>query len=216
VFVGATGLATGKRERRKTATRKELIQAGRRLFGEKGLYESRIEDLTAQAGIAKGTLYSYFADKDELVRAVASSGFTELEQYVSRRVHRASHEHEILLQAVRAHLDFFDENPDLMRVFHQVRGMLKFDRSSWRPLRGTINAYLGALARLLSKARRVEDLRPSDRIELATVLFGAISGVTSVARASGTRTPRKRETQVLVASLIAMAEAHISLLAGQS
>ena len=44
----------GRREHRKRVTRRELLVAGRKLFGDEGLYESRIEDLTRHAGIAKG------------------------------------------------------------------------------------------------------------------------------------------------------------------
>jgi AcrR family transcriptional regulator len=119
----------GKREQRKRATRGELIQAGRRLFSQKGLYESRIEDLATEAGIAKGTLYTYFADKDELIREVAAAGFGELETRVARRVDRMRGDRGVVREAIRAHLQFFAANPDLMRVLHQVRGN--------EPLRGS-------------------------------------------------------------------------------
>lgn len=202
---------TGLRERRKTATRRELILAGRKLFGEKGLYEASIEDLTARAGIAKGTLYTYFADKDELVRAVASHGFAQLGEHVAHRVGAARTEADVLRRAVRAHLEFFAENPDLMRVFHQVRGMLKFDRPAWRPLRATLNDYLTGLARTLARAASVASLPEAGRIEVARLLFGAISGVTSVAMASGSKTPRAREADVLVRSLVAIATEYTAL-----
>lgn len=202
--------AAGSRERRKFATRSELIQAGRRLFSEKGLYESRIEDLTTEAGIAKGTLYTYFSDKDELIRAVAASGFDELEACVARRVRRARSDEEVALQAIGAHLQFFAANPDLMRVLHQVRGMLKFDRPEWRPLRETMNRYLDSLGRILSTAPAIARLPVRDRLELARLVFGAISGVTSVeitSRPGAVRRPAGM--QPLVNSLAAMVRAYI-------
>lgn len=201
----AVSAIPGKRERRKFATRSDLIQAGRRLFSEKGLYESRIEDLTTEAGIAKGTLYTYFADKDELIRAVAAAGFTELEVQVASRVRRARSEEEVLRQALRAHLEFFGANPDLMRVLHQVRGMLKFDRPEWNPLRDTMNHYLEALAGILSKAPRIARLPVGDRLELARLVFGAISGVTSVNATSTSHKLGRSGTGVLVSSMAAMA-----------
>lgn len=53
----ALSLPDGRRERRKSITRADLLKAGRRLFSQKGLYESHVEDLTEIAGIAKGTFY---------------------------------------------------------------------------------------------------------------------------------------------------------------
>jgi len=203
--------ASGRRERRKTATRLELIEAGRRLFGEKGLYESRIEDLTAHAGIAKGTLYTYFAHKDELVRAVASAGFGELEAHVARAVHGARGEPDVLRRAIRAHIVFYAANPELMRVFHQVRGMLKFDRAAWRPLRATVNTYVDALARILASAPRIGALPRPARRELAGLVFGSVSGATSVRAALGRAPHRGRAARPLVESLVAMARAYVDL-----
>ena len=201
----------GRREARKAETRRELIRAGRELFGERGLYESRIEDLTTSAGIAKGTIYTYFRDKEELIRAVAADGFVELAGHVDRRGRGARAESELLRRVIRAHLEFFAANPDLMRIFHQLRGMLKFNRAQWRPLRITLVDYLTALAEVLARAPRVEAMRPADRLALARVLFGAISGVTSIEAASGFATSSTSGASTLVESLVAMATEHISL-----
>ncbi len=200
----------GRRERRKAATRNELIIAGIRLFGANGLYEARIEDLTTTAGIAKGTLYTYFTNKNELIRAVASMGFAQLGQHVVDNVRKAHDDEALLRQVVQAHLSFFAEHPDLMRVFHQLRGMLKFDRPTWRPLRTALVAYLSRLAAILGTAPRAARMSDAERYELASVVFGAISGVTSVWMATGHFTARSRSAKTLVAGLAAMATDFIS------
>ncbi len=201
----------GLRERRKRATRGELIQAGRSLFSKRGLYEARIEDLSATAGIAKGTLYSYFANKEELIRAVASTGFTELEALVSSRSRPARSERDLFRRAIRAHFQFFAANPDMMRVFHQVRGMLKFDRPEWRPLRTALVAYLEGFARLLAGSPRVREMRRRDRLVLAGALFGAISGVTSVTASTDGSAVKSRPDEALVQGLVAMATEYVSM-----
>ena len=107
------------RERRKRTTRSELLVAGRRLFSEKGLYRSRVEDLTHGAGIAKGTLYQYFRNKEDLIHAVEEAGFEELDRSVEYRI-RGAEPNDLLLNVIQAHIDFLTMNPDLMRIFHQV------------------------------------------------------------------------------------------------
>jgi TetR/AcrR family fatty acid metabolism transcriptional regulator len=201
----APGHIRGKRERRKHATRSDLIRAGRRLFSDRGIYEARIEDLASEAGIAKGTVYTYFADKNELIREVAAAAYAELEARVAHRVRGVRGEQEVLRLAVRAHLQFFAANPDLMRILHQVRGMLKFDRPEWRPLRETMNDYLRGLARILSVAPRLDRMRSEDKLALARMLFGAVSGVTSVQATSEPHARRRRGSRALVNSIAAMA-----------
>lgn len=61
---------TAPRQRRKDARPAELIDAALALFVEKGYANTRTEDVAARAGVSKGTLYLYYASKDDLLKAV--------------------------------------------------------------------------------------------------------------------------------------------------
>ncbi len=195
----------GRREHRKRLTRRELLAAGRKLFAEKGLYESRVEDLTRHAGIAKGTLYGYFANKKDLIEAVVNSGFGELLGHVQRQAQGAGSHIEVVSRVVRAHMTFFEENPDLMRILHQARGLLKFHRPEGRPLRRVLADYLAGLAHALAPHHPVRGNRAL--LESATLVFGAVSGVTSTRVALGDARPRSLATPATVRAMVAMVEA---------
>lgn len=60
----------GRRERRKQARPKELLDAALDLFVEKGFAATRSEEVAARAGVSKGTLFLYFPSKEELFKAV--------------------------------------------------------------------------------------------------------------------------------------------------
>jgi AcrR family transcriptional regulator len=57
-------------ERRKDARPSELLSAALELFVERGFAGTRLEDVAARAGVSKGTLYLYFANKQDLLKAV--------------------------------------------------------------------------------------------------------------------------------------------------
>ena len=59
-----------KRERRKQARPGELLEAALSLFVEKGFASTRVEEVAARAGVSKGTLFLYYASKDDLFKAV--------------------------------------------------------------------------------------------------------------------------------------------------
>ena len=54
------------RKRRKEARPSELIAAALDIFVEKGFAATRLDEVAERAGVVKGTLYRYFANKDEL------------------------------------------------------------------------------------------------------------------------------------------------------
>ena len=56
--------------RRKDARPQELLDAALDLFVERGFAATRLDDVARRAGVSKGTLYLYYANKDELFKAV--------------------------------------------------------------------------------------------------------------------------------------------------
>lgn len=60
--------------RRKEARPEEITAAALELFIERGFAATRLEDIAARAGISKGTLYLYFANKEDLFKAVVREG----------------------------------------------------------------------------------------------------------------------------------------------
>jgi AcrR family transcriptional regulator len=51
-----------------------LLAAALDLFVEKGYAATRLEDVAARAGVSKGTLYLYYANKEALFKAVIEDG----------------------------------------------------------------------------------------------------------------------------------------------
>jgi AcrR family transcriptional regulator len=76
------GGADVERRARGDQTRRNLIEAGRALFVEKGYFETSISDLVTTSGVGtRGAFYHHFKDKAELFRAV----FEEVERDLTLR-----------------------------------------------------------------------------------------------------------------------------------
>ncbi|WVN41429.1 TetR/AcrR family transcriptional regulator [beta proteobacterium MWH-UniP1] len=63
-------------KRRKDARPQEVIDAALALFAEFGYAQTRLDDVAAKAGISKGTVYLYFASKQDLFEAVVQDRVT--------------------------------------------------------------------------------------------------------------------------------------------
>jgi AcrR family transcriptional regulator len=56
---------------RRTANRRALLDAAEQLFGRYGFANVSVDEITAHAGVAKGTFYNHFADKGDVANHIA-------------------------------------------------------------------------------------------------------------------------------------------------
>ena len=73
-------------ERRKERRPAELLAAALDCFVERGFAATRLDDVAARAGVSKGTLYLYYAGKDELFMAVVRENIIPLIDEFRREV----------------------------------------------------------------------------------------------------------------------------------
>jgi AcrR family transcriptional regulator len=99
--------------------RDKILVCAARLFADARYDEVLMEDIAREAGVAKGTLYSHFADKDALYFAVVFDGISKLNERL-RNAANQDHQPEKQLRAVmHAIVTYFARN----RVFFRLLSM---------------------------------------------------------------------------------------------
>jgi AcrR family transcriptional regulator len=73
------------RQRSQAQTRARLLEAAARLFAKNGCINTTTKDLAQEAGVAVGTVYLHFQDKDALLDAVLKLALTYLRQEMARQ-----------------------------------------------------------------------------------------------------------------------------------
>lgn len=78
--ISATDTNGSRRTRRRNETKERLFRTALQLFAKQGYVNTRVEEITAAADVAKGTFFNYFPSKEHLLFALA-----ERQQDVIRR-----------------------------------------------------------------------------------------------------------------------------------
>lgn len=105
------------RQRKKLATRARIIEVAIRIFGKRGMTAPTVEEIAAAAEVGKGTIYNYFATKEEIVVAF----MVQLEARVQLKVAHISRSRgpaeSILADYIRYQLHLKEPYRDFVRVF---------------------------------------------------------------------------------------------------
>jgi len=68
-------MARNKDEKKRAA----ILQTSKTLFSQKGFYNTSISDIVDETGLPVGTIYTYFTNKEEIVRVIIEEGWSNLE-----------------------------------------------------------------------------------------------------------------------------------------
>ena len=107
---------TGGKVRMSSAQRREqLIAVGRRIFAEKGLDATSVEEVAARAKVSKPVVYEHFGGKEGLYAVVVDREVRSLLHRITTAL-TGGHPREMLEQAALALLDYIEEETDGFRV----------------------------------------------------------------------------------------------------
>ncbi len=79
----ASGCRLTKRQREALETKKRIIEASRTLISEKGFDDVSMDDIAAEAGVSKGSFYTYFKHKEDIIYELNRHDFFVLSDTVS-------------------------------------------------------------------------------------------------------------------------------------
>ena len=67
-----------KRQKAARETRRKLLESARLIVSRNGLSGTSVDEITSMCGVAKGTFYTYFKRKEDIVSALCHETFTRI------------------------------------------------------------------------------------------------------------------------------------------
>ena len=126
----AISIAAGKPE---GGSLLRLRQAARQLFVELGYHETRPQDIARQAGVANGTFYLHFADKQQAFLDFSEQAQNELIELMGVRLQKVEGSRERWRVTCRSLVEFGAEHPGLLQAaFLDPVFIAPKDDNAWR------------------------------------------------------------------------------------
>lgn len=108
--------AETRRERQKTINRREILEAAKRVFAQKGFAATTIDEIAQEAEFSKGAMYGYFEGKEDLFFSLIQEKMDDIEERL-REVVESSDDPEIKINdLIETHLTFFEEDRDFFQI----------------------------------------------------------------------------------------------------
>ena len=158
-----------------------IQEAAMRVIARKGMAAATMAEIAAEAGIAKGTIYLYFRDRDELVAKTFDTAMGELTQRVDSALDPNGSLEENLRRTLTAWMDFFLENREFFRLYLSLRfpeGTPAQQRRQKRTCEPQYRSRVTKMAETLERAMTRGEIRRMDPFRLALFIVEGSSALT--------------------------------------
>ncbi|CAJ1510220.1 TetR/AcrR family transcriptional regulator [[Mycobacterium] burgundiense] len=144
------------------ARRAAIIEAAEAEFGAHGFSRGSLNVIARRAGVAKGSLFQYFADKRDLYAFIADIGSQRVRTYMEARIRELGPDRpffEFLTDLLDDWVAYFADHPR-ERSLHAAAS-LEVDADARVSVRSVLHRhYLEVLRPLVHDAQARHDLRP--------------------------------------------------------
>ncbi len=108
-------------------TKEHLLDCAEKAFSRKGYYETQVSDIVEMAGVAKGTIYQYFRNKEAIFKLLLSHYVRDWEEAISLSLQDFGgdrpgiyYAQEYLRHRLKKTSDFFRDNQDRTNIILRI------------------------------------------------------------------------------------------------
>jgi TetR/AcrR family transcriptional regulator, fatty acid metabolism regulator protein len=156
-----------------TDKREAILRAAIKVFAGKGFFNSKVADIAGEAGVADGTVYLYFKNKDDILHSIFDRAMAEFIEEGKKELAGMDGPEERLRKIAELHLERLGADRDLAIVFQvELRGSTKFMQEFSA---AGFAEYLDIIRQTFSEGQKAgvfrDDMKP---VVCAKILYGAL------------------------------------------
>ncbi len=161
-----------------TDKHKIILDAAVKVFARKGFFQSKVAEIAREAGVADGTIYLYFKNKDDLLVSIFEIKMQEVISRFRSAILEKDDARSRLKYLIRMHLAEFEAYPELAAVFQvELRQSSRFMREYKK---GELKQYLDLIGEVVEQGQQEGSFREDLPMGLVKrLIFGTLDEVVS-------------------------------------
>ncbi|MCC7576204.1 MAG: TetR/AcrR family transcriptional regulator [Methanomethylovorans sp.] len=163
------------REKKKIETKNRIFEVSGKLFKEKGFESTTIDEITKEAGIAKGTFFNYFPTKESLVFYFAEQKAELIYDLTEKEAVKHLHTKERMKKFLVALAESYEKDKDLTKLlFFEYRRYIENSRNAPDKERNPHYRLINVLLGLLQEGIEKREVKESIDTRMAAETLNAV------------------------------------------
>jgi TetR/AcrR family fatty acid metabolism transcriptional regulator len=161
---------------RKNDKKELIINAAVKVFADKGFYNAKVADVAKKAGVADGTIYLYFKNKDDLLISLFETKMEKILERFSSIIKSNLAASEKLKRFIYLYFQIIEEDQDLAEVFQvELRQSGKFLKDYHNQ---NFIDFLNLLGDIIYEGKQIGEFREDIGIHnMKLAIFGALDEI---------------------------------------
>ena len=153
-----------------------ILEAAVRIFAKQGFHQSTVAQIAKEAGVADGTIYLYFKNKDDILVQFFSYRTKQVFEQFQAEVDRAANSLGKLRNLIRRHLEEFQKDRD-GAIVYQVETH-QYNRLAEAQIKEMSKMYLDLVADIVEQGQQSGTIRKDLYVGLVKrFIIGAVDEV---------------------------------------
>ena len=153
--------------------RERILAAAERIFARHGFFAAKVSDVAKEAGVADGTIYLYFKNKDDLLISLFERRMQQVNEALRAAVDKVKTPREQLRAFVKEYLQLVHDEPTAAEVLTiELRQSSKFMKEYENPEFADFLRLLGGIIAAAQEKGEIDSSIPAH--VAARMIFGIL------------------------------------------
>ena len=153
--------------------RERILAAAERIFARHGFFAAKVSDVAKEAGVADGTIYLYFKNKDDLLISLFERRMQQVNETLKAATSKVKSPREQLRAFVKAYLQLVHDEPTAAEVLTiELRQSSKFMKEYENPEFADFLRLLGGIIAAAQEKGELDSAIPAH--VAARMIFGML------------------------------------------